>query len=152
MYRFKLVDQIAALVTWLHGGTWLDEVFLWQPKIRSSSQENVSYTLSEMRGAAFRTSLPTGRMSETHTGISMMYGNILLTNIDDQTTALRDEISIHSEDSATTDCNSEASGSVFDPDIPSFDRLQIEEASKLPVSGQESDEISDSGDDDGIFT
>ena len=63
---FKLVDQIAALVTWLHGGTWLDELFLGGPKVRSSSHEKDSYTWSEMRDGAFRASPPTGRISETH--------------------------------------------------------------------------------------
>lgn len=149
--RFKLVDEIGPLVTWLHDGTWLDEVFLWRPHIRSSS-EKTAHMWSDVRNAAVRASLPKGIFSADHTS-SVSYKNILLTNINSQIVPLKDDESIHSEDSTATECASHLSVSVFDPDIPSIGNLHTEvKGSKLSVSDQLSNDISDSGDEEGIFT
>ncbi|XP_045136859.1 uncharacterized protein LOC123519531 isoform X2 [Portunus trituberculatus] len=148
--RFKLVDQVAALVTWLHGGTRLDEMFLWWPVIRLTKK--VSYTWPKMRLAALRASATALKVSEPHTGLSVMYGNIYLLSPADQIPVPRDNLSKHSEDSITTEGDSEDSDSVFDPDIPSFRRLlEVNNNSKLSVNSEHSEKLSDCSDDD-VFT
>lgn len=142
--HFKLVEQIAALVTWLHGGTWLDEMFLWQPVIRSA-KEKVSYTWPKMRLTALRASATAVKTSEPHTCLSIVYGNIYLSSAANQTAAERDTFSIHSEDSTITEEDSEDTDSVFDPDIPSFKRLLREEegsSSKVSVNSEPSENSS----------
>lgn len=140
------MDEIGPLVTWLHNGTWLDEVFLWRPHIRSSKEE-AAHLWPEVKNAAMRTSYPTGLLTANQTS-SVFHKNIFLTNTSDEGTALRDNESIHSEDSTATEHTSHSSGSVFDPDIPSFDRLHSKE--KGSTSSMD-DQFSDSGG-DGIFT
>lgn len=149
--RFKLVDEIGPLVTWLHNGTWLDEVFLWRPHIRSSDEKTV-HTWSEVRNAAMRTSQPTRLLSETHTR-SIPYKNISFMDVNDEAITLKDNESIHSEDTTASECTSHFGASVFDPDIPSIDELHTKvKGTTSCMSDQLSDDISDSGDGDGIFT
>lgn len=151
--RFKLVDQIAALVTWLHSGTWLDKMFLWQPMIWSA-KEKVSYTWPKIRLAALRASATAVKTLDPNMCISIKNENIYISSTADQTPALRENFSIHSEISTTTDGDSEDSdSSVFDPGIPSLKKLLRGEkdSSKLSVNSEHSEKLSDCSDDD-IFT
>lgn len=149
--RFKLVDEIGPLVTWLHNGTWLDEVFLWRPHIRSSD-EKTAHTWSEVRNAAMRVSLPTGLLSENHT-CSIPYKNIFFTDVSDEAITLKDNESIQSENSTVSEYASHFGASAFDPDIPSINELHTKvKGSTSCMNDQLLDDISDSGDEDGIFT
>lgn len=148
--RFKLVDEIGPLVTWLHNGTWLDEMFLWRAHIRSPN-DMTTHVWSEVRDAAEKTSRSLGIPSANSTS-SLSYKNIFFTNTNDQFISLRDDESLHSEGS-TNNCASHSSLSVFDPDIPSIDKLHIKtKGSASSISDQLSGDISDSGDEASIFT
>lgn len=148
--RFKLVDEIGPLVTWLHNGTRLDEVFLWRPHIRSSDEKTV-HTWSEVRNAAMRASPPTGLLSENHT-CSIPYKNIFFTDINDEASTLKDNESIQSEDSTASECASHFGASVFDPDIPSINELHTKVKGSTSCMSDQLSAVSDSGDEDGIFT
>ncbi|XP_050726447.1 uncharacterized protein LOC127003584 isoform X1 [Eriocheir sinensis] len=150
--RFKLVDEIAPLVTWLHTGTWLDEMFLWRPHIRSSN-ENTAHTWSEVRNAALRTSPPLRIPSGNHT-CSLPGKDTFFTNTNGQDIPLKDDVSVHSEeDSGASKCGSHVTVSVFDPDIPSVDKLHTEgKGSAASMNDDLSEDLSDSGDEEGIFT
>ncbi|KAG7167671.1 hypothetical protein Hamer_G019073 [Homarus americanus] len=49
--RFRLMQDINSLVTWIHSGTWMDSKFLWGPQIRSPAQEKITYTFSDIKQA-----------------------------------------------------------------------------------------------------
>lgn len=152
MSRFKLADEIGPLVTWLHSGTWLDEIFLWRPHIRSSN-DKTAHTWSEVRNAALRTSPPLGIQSANHT-CSLSDKDIFLTNIYGQDIPLKDDVSVHSEDNSdASKSGSHVTVSVFDPDIPSIDELHTDgKGSAASMNDDLSEHLSDSGDEEGIFT
>lgn len=140
------MDEIGPLVTWLHNGTLLDEVFLWRPHIRSTTNKTV-LSWSEVRNAAIKAILPSEIPSANHTN-STNYKNIFTTN---QVDSLRDDESIHSQDSMITKSASQLSVSVFDPDIPSIDKLTTKmNDNTSSTSDSMSDDVSECEDD--IFT
>lgn len=159
--RFKLMEDMDLLLTWIHCGTWLDRKFVWGPQIRSPVQSEITFTFSEIKEAVLKATEVTERCKDI-----MMSGNskgkIFLSrtpvegkklvfdfmfvdkiqqvkqNLDNQNSSLT-HFTYDSEDP-------------FDPDVPNVEVLPVlgQETNETAYEDQSSDESSDE-EDNSIF-
>lgn len=156
--RFNLVSEMPSLVTWIHGGSWLDQTLLWGPEIRSASKNSDAPSVAKLLEIVDQASQET----KCHKGVGKTLHserNILesdnFSGIDtaSQAHARNNDCKhklIDTEDSSDTDLASECGGNEFDPNIASAQ--DILERSETPyVDESDNDSDNSSGLDDAYF-
>ncbi|XP_050726193.1 uncharacterized protein LOC127003484 isoform X2 [Eriocheir sinensis] len=120
--RFDLSQSPTYVATWLHGGSWLDRVFMWWPHIRSSAKKKVTPTWQDVKLAASE--------KDSSLNLTTLEASPLLTSLEKDVSVMGQEfpsISFHKQNNDPendgSDDDKADTGEVFDPDIPAVDKL-----------------------------
>ncbi|XP_071532045.1 uncharacterized protein [Panulirus ornatus] len=121
--RFKLMQDMDLLVTWIHSGTWLDCKFVWGPLIRSRVQSVTTYTLLDIDEAVVKASRVTGDYNDMINGNSEKKNFVSDIMYMNKIQPLKENSD--NKDSSLTSFTTDSKEDVFDPDIPNVKELLI---------------------------